>query len=91
MTAAQELLEEKARQVEQVLEVRVPRIVAKDYKDSFHCLSDEEFLERYRLPMDVVTDLIKKIKQRTHVDRTSVEVENIKNSIFCTIAMLCKI
>ena len=69
MAGVQEALEEQIRQVEQVLEVRIPRIVAKDRSDPFHCLSDEEFLERYRLPKDAVTDLIEQIRPRALVDR----------------------
>ena len=69
MAGVQEALEEQIRQVEQVLEVRIPRVVAKDRSDPFHCLSDEEFLERYRLPKDAVTDLIEQVRPRAHVDR----------------------
>ena len=59
VAALQDVLEEQIRQVEQViqvLDVRIPHITVKDRSDPFHSSSDEEFLDRYRLPKDVIMD-----------------------------------
>lgn len=62
-----EVLEEELE--EPLLEVKIPRIIAKDRSDPFQGLSDEEFLERYRLPKDTTRDLIEEVRPRAHVDK----------------------
>ena len=68
MTAAQELLEEQVCQLEHIFKVGIPRVVAKDRSDPFHCLSDGD-LERYRLPKDAITDLPEQVRPHAHMDR----------------------
>lgn len=68
MAAVQQLLAEQVRYMEELLEVRVPRIVAKDRSDPFQCLTDEEFFDRYRLPKDAITALIEEVRPRAQVD-----------------------
>lgn len=68
MAAVQELLAEQIRYMEELQEVRVPRIIAKDRSDPFQCLTDEEFVERYRLPKDAVMALTEEVRPRAQVD-----------------------
>lgn len=68
MDVVQELLAEQIRYMEELQEVRVPRIVAKDRSNPFECFTEKEFVERYRLSKDATTALIEEVRPRAPVD-----------------------
>ncbi|KAK3890130.1 hypothetical protein Pcinc_005906 [Petrolisthes cinctipes] len=65
MFAQHALLQEQLRQLEQVGEVRIPRVIPRDRANPFRYLTEEEFVKRYRLPKNAVQDLIEAIEPHT--------------------------
>lgn len=66
MNVIQLIREAQLQQLEQLeaVDVRVPRVVLKDRSDPFISVSEDEFIQRFRLPKDCVRDLIDEISPR---------------------------
>ncbi|KAK3889672.1 hypothetical protein Pcinc_006238 [Petrolisthes cinctipes] len=62
MFAHHALLQEHLRQLEQVEEVRIPRVIPRDRANPFRYHTEEDFVKRYRLPKNAVQDLIEAIE-----------------------------
>lgn len=79
MAGVQELMEQQIRQLEQIMELEdlldedededEPHVITEDSRDLFVNLSDDEFLEQFRLPKSTVTDLIEEVRPRAWVPK----------------------
>ena len=49
------ILNEENRQLQEIEDVRIPRVFA---RDPLQALTEEEFVQRYRLSKDAVSDLL---------------------------------
>ena len=47
--------------LQEIEEIRVPRVIARDRSDPLLVLTEEEFVQRYRLSKDAVFDLIEQL------------------------------
>ena len=57
MFALHEILQEEYRQLEECDGIKIPRVIARDRGDPLRTLTEEEFVERYRLSKNGVADL----------------------------------
>ena len=58
MFALHDVLQEMQRQHQEIEEIRVSHVIARDRSDPLLVLTEEEFVKRYRLSKDAVFDLL---------------------------------
>lgn len=64
MYAFHDILQEQHRQVEQVEDIQVPRVIPRDRSNPFLYHTEEEFIQRYRLPKNATRNLVEDIEPR---------------------------
>ena len=58
MFALHNVLQEMQHQHQEIYEIQVPRVIARVRSDPLLVLTEEEFVQRYRLSKDAVLDLL---------------------------------
>ncbi|KAK3880948.1 hypothetical protein Pcinc_014598 [Petrolisthes cinctipes] len=88
MFAHHALLQEHLRQLEQVEEVRIPRVIPRDRANPFRYHTEEDFVKRYRLPKNAVQDLIEAIEPHAPRPNNDRGYHDLKLKIILSIMLM---